>query len=132
MPRYLLDTNAVSDLINDPHGRVAAAIERIGESAICTSIVVAAELRFGAARRNSRRLARQIETAFAHLDIQPFAVPADRIYGDLRADLERRGRPIGPNDLLIAAHALALGCTLVTDNTREFARVKSLRVENWL
>lgn len=132
MPRYLLDTNAVSDLINDPHGRVAAAIERIGESAICTSIIVAAELRFGAARRNSRRLARQIETAFAHLDIQPFAVPADRIYGDLRADLERRGRPIGPNDLLIAAHALALGCTLVTDNTREFARVKSLRVENWL
>lgn len=132
MPRYLLDTNAVSDLINDPHGRVAAAIERIGESAICTSIIVAAELRFGAAKRNSRRLARQIETAFAHLDIQPFAVPADRIYGDLRADLERRGRPIGPNDLLIAAHALALGCTLVTDNTREFARVKSLRVENWL
>jgi len=130
MPRYLLDANAVSDLINDPRGRIAAAIERVGESAICTSIIVAAELRFGAAKRKSRRLLAQIETAFAHLDIQPFAAPADRIYGDLRADLERKGRrPIG---LLIAAHALALGCILVTGNTREFARVKSLRVENWL
>jgi len=132
MPRYLLDTNAVSDLINDPRGRIATAIERVGESAICTSIIVAAELRFGAAKRKSRRLLTQIETAFAHLDIQPFAVPADRIYGDLRADLERKGRPIGPNDLLIAAHALALGCILVTSNTREFARVKSLSAENWL
>jgi tRNA(fMet)-specific endonuclease VapC len=132
MRRYLLDTDAVGDLINDPRGRVAAAIERVGESEICTSITVAAELRFGAAKRKSRRLLTQIETAFAHLDIQPLAAPADRIYGDLRADLERKGRPIGPNDLLIAAHALALGCTLVTDNTREFSRVKSLRVENWL
>jgi len=132
MPRYLLDTNVVSDLVNDPHGRVAGAIERIGESAICTSIIVAAELHFGAAKRKSRRLLTQIETALAHLDVQPFAVPADRIYGELRADLERKGRPIGPNDLLIAAHALALGCTLVTDNEREFSRVKALRVENWL
>jgi tRNA(fMet)-specific endonuclease VapC len=132
MSRYLLDTNAVSDLINDPHGRVARAIERIGESSICTSIIVAAELHFGAAKRKSRRLMTQIETALAHLDIQPFAAPADRVYGELRADLERKGPPIGPNDLLIAAHALALGCTLVTDNEREFSRVKALRVENWL
>lgn len=130
MPRYLLDTNAVSDLINDPHGRVAGTIERIGESSICTSIIVAAELHIGALKKKSRRLMTQIETALAHLDIQPFAVPADRIYGELRADLERKGRPIGPNDLLIAAHALALGCTLVTDNEREFSRVKSLQVEN--
>ncbi|MGH6959192.1 MAG: type II toxin-antitoxin system VapC family toxin [Dongiaceae bacterium] len=132
MPRYLLDANAVSDLINDPHGRVAGAIERIGESSICTSIIVAAELHFGGVKKTSRRLMTQIETALAHLDIQPFAVPADRVYGDLRADLERKGRPIGPNDLLIAAHVLALGCTLVTDNEREFSRVKALQVENWL
>ena len=132
MPGYLLDTNIVSDLVNDPRGRVAGAIERIGESAICTSIIAAAELRFGAAKRRSPRLLAQVETALAHLDVQPFAVPADRIYGELRAKLERKGRPIGPNDLLIAAHALALGCTLVTDNEREFSRVRSLRVENWL
>ena len=132
MPRYLLDANTVSDLINDPRGRVAGAIERVGEAAICTSIIVAAELRFGGAKRKSRRLLTQIETALAHLDIRPFAVPADRVYGELRADLGRRGRPIGPNDLLIAAHALALGCALVTDNEREFSRVKTLRVENWL
>jgi tRNA(fMet)-specific endonuclease VapC len=130
--RYLLDTSALSDLVNDPRGRVAAAIERVGESAICTSIIVAAELRFGAAKRKSRRLTAQVETALAHLDVQPLAPPADRVYGDLRADLERRGRPIGPNDLLIAAHALALNCTLVTANAREFARVKGLRVENWV
>lgn len=111
MPRYLLDTNVVGDLVNDPHGRAAAAIERLGESAICTSIIVAAELQFGAAKRRSRRLTTQIETALAHLDIQPFAAPADRVYGELRADLERKGRVpgfnpgIGPNDLLIAAHA---------------------------
>ena len=132
MPRYLLDTNVVSDLVNDPHGRVAGAIERIGESAICTSIIVAAELHFGAAKRKSRRLLALVQTALTHLDIRPFAAPADRIYGELRADLERKGRPIGPNDLLIAAHALALGCTLVTDNEREFSRVKVLQVENWL
>jgi tRNA(fMet)-specific endonuclease VapC len=132
MPRYLLDTNIVSDLVNDPQGRVAGAIERIGESAICTSIIAAAELRFGAAKRKSPRLLAQVETTLVHLDVQPFAAPADRIYGELRADLERKGRPIGPNDLLIAAHALALGCTLVTDNEREFSRVKSLRMENWL
>ncbi len=89
MPRYLLDTNAVSDLINDPRGRVARAIERIGESSICTSIIVAGEVRFGAAKKKSRRLVTQIETAFAHLDIQPFAAPADRVYGELRADLDR-------------------------------------------
>ena len=74
----------------------------------------------------------QIEAALAHLDIQPFAAPADRIYGELRADLGRKGRLIGPDDLLIAAHALTLGCTLVTDNEREFSRVKVLQVENWL
>jgi len=132
MPRYLLDTNAVSSLVNDPDGRVAASIERAGEASICTSIIVAAELHFGVAKKKSRRLLTQVETALAHLDIQPFAAPADRIYGELRADLERKGRPIGPNDLLIAAHALALDCILVTDNEREFSRVKTLRVENWL
>jgi tRNA(fMet)-specific endonuclease VapC len=62
----------------------------------------------------------------------PLQPPADRHYAQLRAELERVGKPIGANDMFIAAHALALGCTLVTDNVREFCRVKNLTVENWL
>ena len=130
--RYLLDTNAVSDLVRNPHGQVNRRIAELGRTHVCTSIIVAAELRFGAARRRSRRLSAQLETVLRHLDIVPFEAPADRIYGDLRASLERVGRLIGGNDMLIGAHALALGCTLVTANEREFARVQALNIENWL
>lgn len=66
------------------------------------------------------------------LSVRSWDAPADHVYGRIRADLQRRGQPIGSNDLLIAAHALALDCILVTDNEREFSRVPGLRVENWL
>src|SRR5262245_47278776 len=131
MPRYLLDTTIVSAIANDPFGPIAARVTRHGIDRMCTSIIVAAELRFGAAKKDSKRLIQRIETALGHLDVQPFAAPADQCYADLRADLERRGRPVGANDMLIAAHALALDCVLVTDNTREFARIRGMRVENW-
>ncbi len=132
MPRYLLDTNIISHFVIQPEGRVAQAIARIGAPQVCTSIIVAAELRYGAVKKGSARLTARIESALAALDVLPFQAPADAVYGRLRADLERRGRPIGANDLLIAAHALALGCTLVTDNVKEFARIKGLAIENWL
>jgi tRNA(fMet)-specific endonuclease VapC len=80
----------------------------------------------------SRRLADQVEAVLGALDVAAFESPADIIYGRLRAELEGAGRLIGPNDLLIAAHALALSCTLLTDNVREFSRVPGLAVENWL
>lgn len=131
MPRYPLDTGIVSAIAGDPFGPVAARVIRHGIDRVCTSIVVAAELRFGAAKKGSRRLLQQVETALANLDLQPFAAPADRHYAELRAELERRGRPIGANDMLIAAHALALDCILVTGNVREFARIRGLRVEDW-
>ena len=129
---FLLDTNIVSDVVRYPQGRVAAHIADIGDAIVATSIIVAAELHFGALRKKSPRLTAQLEVVLGGLDILPFAAPADRIYGELRAHLESKGTPVGANDLLIAAHAIALGYTLVTDNVREFSRIKGLKVENWL
>src|ERR1039457_618480 len=128
--RYLLDTNIVSDLVRNPQGKVAQHIRNIGEAQVCTSIIVAAELRFGAAKRGSPRLTAQLEAVLGALDILPFEAPADAVYGQIRCRLERTGRLIGGNDLLIAAQAVALGCTIVTDNEREFSRVAELPREN--
>jgi len=127
--RYLLDTNIVSDLLRRPLGPVARRIAEVGEGAICTSIVVAAELRYGVEKSGSRQLSERLELILSALEIMPLESPADRHYGELRHHLARH---IGPNDLLIAAHALAADLTLVTANTREFARVPLLRIENWL
>ncbi len=129
---YLLDTNIVSDLVRNPQGRVTARIRAVGEAQVSTSIIVAAELRYGAAKRGSPRLSAQLEAVLCALEVLPFEAPADAAYGRLRADLEAAGRPIGGNDLLIAAQALALGHTIVTDNEREFARIAELPRENWL
>ena len=130
--RYLLDTNMVSDSIHNPSGKVAKRIAAEGRARVCVSIVVAAELRFGVTKRRSRSLMTRIEEILEFIPIVPFAELADQYYGHIRAELERAGQPIGANDLLIAAHALALDCTLVTDNEREFGRVPALRIENWL
>lgn len=130
--RFLLDTNIVSDLVRNPHGRVAQRIREVGEAEICTSIIVAAELRYGAAKKGSPRLTTQLEAILDALEVLPLEVPADETYGELRTRLERAGTPIGGNDLLIAAHAIAVGCVLVTDNEREFARIDDLPLDNWL
>jgi tRNA(fMet)-specific endonuclease VapC len=130
--RFLLDTNIVSDLVRNPQGRAVEHIARVGEAQVCTSIIVAAELRYGAAKKGSTRLARQLEAVLGALDVLPFATPADRRYGEIRTRLEQAGRPIGGNDLLIAAQTMALGYTIVTDNEAEFARIDGLRWENWL
>lgn len=132
MSRYLLDTSIISNLVAEPSGPAARSIARIGAPQVCTSIIVAAELRYGAVKKGSARLTDRIEAVLAALDVLPFQSPADAVYGKLRSDLERRGQPIGANDLLIAAHALALDHTLVTDNAREFARIPDLAVENWV
>lgn len=129
---FLLDTNAVSDLVRNPRGRVAARIAEVGEAQVATSIVAAAELRYGVAKKGSTRLREQLEAVLAVLVVLPLEAPVDAVYGDVRAHLEKQGQPIGANDLLIAAHARALGRTIVTDNEREFSRVPSLAVQNWL
>jgi tRNA(fMet)-specific endonuclease VapC len=130
--RYLLDTNIISDLVRRPQGVVAEHIRRVGEALVCTSIIVAAELRYGAAKKGSPRLTAQIEAVLGALDVVPFEAPADVAYGLIRTRLEQAGRPIGGNDLLIAAQAVALGHTMVTDNEGEFARIDGLARENWL
>jgi tRNA(fMet)-specific endonuclease VapC len=130
--RYLLDTNILSDLIRNPQGLIAERIREVGETAVCTSIIVAAELRYGASKRGSQRLTTQVEAVLSALEIAPFEAPADEFYGKLRNLLERSGQPIGGNDLLIAAQCVSLGYTIVTDNEREFARIDELPCENWL
>jgi tRNA(fMet)-specific endonuclease VapC len=130
--RYLLDTNIVSSLVRNPQGRVADRIKAMGEQTVCTSIIVAAELRYGITKKASPRLSAQVEAVLAAIDTLPFDSPADECYGSIRTQLELAGTPIGGNDLLIAAQALALDHTLVTDNEKEFSRIDGLRVENWL
>jgi tRNA(fMet)-specific endonuclease VapC len=130
--RYLLDTNIVSDLIRNPQGNVARRIAKVGVPQICTSIIVAAELRYGAEKRGAVSLSERLEAVLERLEVMSFEAPADTTYALLRAKLERSGKPIGANDLLIAAHALCLGCAIVTDNEREFGRVAGLKLENWL
>jgi tRNA(fMet)-specific endonuclease VapC len=129
---FLLDTNIVSDLVRRPRGRVAARIAEVGDKQVCTSIIVAAELRYGALRKGSARLSNQLEAVLGALEVLALEPPVDIAYAELRASLDRIGRPIGANDLLIAAHALALRHTIVTDNEREFSRIDDLPIENWL
>ncbi len=130
--RFLLDTNILSDVVRFPQGAVAERLAEVGERQVCTSIVVAAELRYGAARRQSERLSKRIEAILSAIDILPFDALADERYAELRTHLEHCGTPIGPNDMLIAAQALAMDLIVVTANVDEFRRVPKLHVENWL
>jgi len=129
---YLLDTNIISYLVRHPKGTVAQHIRQVGEHRICTSIIVACELRFGVAKSGSSKLAKQLSQILDQLAILPLVQPVEDHYAQIRNDLERLGTPIGPNDLLIAAHAQLLGLTIVTANVNEFSRVPNLIVENWL
>jgi len=132
LTRYLLDTSIISDLIRNPQGKAAKRIAKVGEDNICTSIIVAAELRYGCAKRGSPRLTKAVEDLLGEINVLPFDVPADAEYGAIRSQLEAAGTPIGGNDLLIAAHARATSATIVTANIDEFKRVRGLNVENWL
>ena len=134
MALYLLDTNIISDIIRNKEGhcrrRLAALDAETDE--VCTSIVVSAELKFGALKKGAAALTQRVEAVLATLAVHPLGGDADGIYAQIRAGLERVGKPIGANDLWIAAHALALNAILVTDNTHEFSRVAKLRIENWM
>ena len=131
-PAWLLDTNTLSDLLRNPRGALVHRLSNIEPVAVCTSIVVACELRFGARRKGSVTLTTRVEQLLASLTVLPLDEPADQHYADIRAALERVGTPIGNNDLFIAAHARSRGITLVTHNMREFERVPGLCVEDWL
>ena len=127
----MLDTNALSELIRDPHGPLARKLNAQDPDAVCTSIVAACELRFGARRKGSAPLTQRVEQLLQVMTVLPLDTPADEHYADIRATLERSGTPIGSHDLLIAAHARSRGMTLLTRNLREFQRVPGLTVEDW-
>src|SRR5215831_14515839 len=101
----MLDTNIISDLIRNPQGRAAKRIAKVGEENICTSIVVAAEMHYGCAKSRSKSLLKAVEDWLGEMSVLPFDVPADAQYGRIRSALEGAGKPIGSNDLMIAAHA---------------------------
>ncbi|MEI2625371.1 MAG: type II toxin-antitoxin system VapC family toxin [Giesbergeria sp.] len=128
----LLDTNICIYVINMRPPQVLARFReyRLGEIGICS--VVAAELAYGVAKSRSARNRSALEMFLAPLEVLPFDQAAVWAYGDLRASLEREGQPIGALDTMIAAHALSVDAPLVTHNTREFARVPGLRLENWV
>ncbi len=127
----LLDTNVISRLVRRPGGDVARRIAALEPGSFGISVIVAAALRYGAERRGSARLTAQLEAILAAVDMLPLEEGVAGYYGRIRAGLERNGTPIGHNDLLIAAHALALGATLATANVNEFHRVPGLAIDDW-
>lgn len=126
----MLDTDTVSYALRGA-GRVSERLLEHRPSQLCISSISFAELRFGAELRQSQRLERLIDAFAATMDVSPFDSKAADQFGTVAAALRRRGAPIGHMDALIAAHALALGLTLVTNNTRHFDQVSGLRTENW-
>jgi len=130
--RFLLDTNILIALSKQRPG-LADKLEGIPADTILLSSVVVAEIEYGIAKSGRRQHNRRVfDALLSGFRVVPFDAAAARLYGPIRAHLERRGRLIGPYDLMIAAHAQAIDAVLVTDNTREFDRVAGLKTENWL
>lgn len=137
--QYLLDTNTISHIMKNPQGLVAQRMQQITENAIsndnpapiCTSVIVQGELLFGLAKKPSVKLHTAYATAMKYIPVLALEPLAAQHYSELRLALSRAGTSIGPNDAFIAAHALALGCTVVTDNEDEFRGVAGLKLENW-
>jgi tRNA(fMet)-specific endonuclease VapC len=132
---WLLDTNIIAGLMRAPSGpiaqQLAQRLQQIEDVEIGTSVIVDCELRFSLAKNPTSKLMNAYRVTMAAVKLFNFESDAVQRYANLRSYLESQGTPIGPNDMLIAAHALALECTLVTDNEDEFRRVPGLRVENW-
>lgn len=130
--KYLLDTNVISHLVKYPDGAVSKRVEKFPPGELGTSIIVSAELRFGYMKIRSKALEKRIERLLPSFAVAGWDAPSDLAYARVRSQLEEAGQPIGQNDMLIAAHAITLGATLVTDNEREFSRVQGLKIENWV
>jgi tRNA(fMet)-specific endonuclease VapC len=129
--RYLLDTDTVSFALRG-EGQVGVHIRGCRPSELCISAITVAELRYGADRRGARKLHVLIDAFTSAVEVAPFDEAAAREFGRIGDLLAERGTPIGEFDVLIAAHAVALRCTLVTNNVRHFSKVSGLALENWL
>lgn len=129
--RFLLDTNTVSFHIRRSSPALQRRIRRTPAAQVGLSVVTEMEIRYGLARNPRLRIAPLVEEFLEGIAVLPLTSDVARIYARVRADLEKRGTPIGPLDLMIAAHALALGATAVTTNLGEFRRVRGLRCQDW-
>jgi tRNA(fMet)-specific endonuclease VapC len=129
--RYLLDTNVVSFHIRQSSPVLQRRLRRVPAGSVALSVVTEMEIRLGLARNPALGIRPLVEEFLAGMTILPLDSVVAREYARIRADLESRGRPIGPLDLMIAAHAAALRATLVTNDVREFERVRGLRVVDW-
>ena len=129
--RYMLDTNIVSAIVRDPRGKVFERLLDVGEENAFISIITHGEIWYGVKKNGSEELAQKVSAVTRRLYVAPLQLPTDQRYAEIRLAL-RQGKNIGPNDLWIAAHAVALDAVLVTNNENEFSRVPGLRVENWM
>ncbi|MFN8095042.1 MAG: type II toxin-antitoxin system VapC family toxin [Vicinamibacteria bacterium] len=129
--RYLLDTNVVSFHIRGSSAALQGRLRRIKAASVALSVVTEMEIRFGLARNPGLRIAPLVEQFLDAMTILPLDSDVARAYGRIRSELETEGRPIGPLDTMIAAHAVSVGATLVTNDVREFRRVRGLRVADW-
>ena len=129
--RYLLDTNVVSFHIRGSSAALQGRLRRIKAASVALSVVTEMEIRFGLARNPGLRIAPLVEQFLDAMTILPLDSDVARAYARIRSELETEGRPIGPLDTMIAAHAISVGATLVTNDVREFRRVRGLRVADW-
>ena len=129
--KYLVDTDICIYVINERPRKVIERFQQAPVGDVAVSSITVAELAFGVAKTGSQRNRDALQAFLLPLEIVTFDLEAALTYGDVRAELEAKGKPIGPLDTMIAAHARALGLTLVTNNVREFKRVRGLTVENW-
>jgi len=132
MSRYLLDTNIISDVVRNPGGKAERKLRSMHGDEIGTSVIVKGEIVYGLKKNGSVRGRERLDRLLSAIPVWPLKEPAEEIYGDIRNQLRAAGAGIGPNDLWIAAHALAVGAVLVTANEGEFSRISGLKIENWL
>lgn len=132
MPQYMLDTNICIYVIKQRDPKLAQKFNQLAEQ-LCISSITLGELHYGA-EKSAKRLQnlQEIEDFASRLEVLPFSVKAAAHYGEIRNELERKGKPVGAYDVLIGAHARSEGLTVVTNNSREFNRMPGLRVENWV
>lgn len=130
---FLIDTNICIHIMNDHPPEVIQKFREIGVGNICISSITVSELRYGACKsRQIKKNLKRIDEFLSPFEIISYDESAANHYGEIRSQLEKRGNVIGPLDMLIAAHALSENLTLITNNEKEFKRVKSLEVENWI
>ena len=131
-PIYMLDTNVCIYINRHKPPSVLARFEAIKPGQAVISVITWGELLYGAAKsRQSKLVLKLLDELAVLVPVLPMPMDCGKVYGRIRADLEETGRPIGNNDLWIAAHALAFGLTLVTNNVKEFERIHHLKIENW-